>query len=276
MCRAAIIVTWLFIGATFVICTQTPTYAQGSKKLESHFSAGIGWERLKYKERASDMGIVSNAHVNNVIVDMEGLKRWEVLFTGIKVIAPALKEDGKEKWATQPNKTLQINRLEYGWTRLDGYVGYPLADFINPYGGVRWSETKQERKNVVVPSFPAADSAIERVNSLSFLLGVRGVGNVTSRFQWQYWVEYFYPIYLDVSNSAFPDFETSDNHGYTLDMRGGLKYYFREKLSLGILFYVGKMHREGSDSKPYLDGLVKWPENDTNYLGGILNISWLF
>jgi len=275
MRRSSIIVAYLFISAAFVICRQTPADAEGSKKLESRLSVGVGWESLCYKECAVDMGVASNAHVNNTIADIEGLKRWKSLFSGIKAIIPVLQEKGNEKW-TDSSKTLQNNTLEYGWTRLDGYMGYPLNYFVNPYGGLRWSETKQERKDFILLGSPTVDTAIEKVKSWSLLLGIRGEGNFTPRWEWNYWVEYFFPIYVEVSNSVFPDFEASDKGGYTLDIRGGIEYCYTETLSLGILFYGGKMHREGSISKPYIGGSVKWPENDTNYLGGILNISWIF
>ena len=275
MRRGSIIIFYLFFSTAFAISIQSSALAADGKGLESHLSIGIGWEQLDYEEHEPDTGTDSNAKVNNVIMEIEGLKRWESVFTGMKAIIPVLKEEDEEEW-TSAGKKLHTNTFEYGWMRVDGYIGYPLTSFFNPYGGLRWSETKQDRTNCFVLGFPSADSAREIVRSWSFLLGVRGNGNFTPRWKWHYWLEYFVPIHVEATNSALPGFDPSDKGGYTLDLRVGVEYSYTEALSFGILVYGGRMHWDGSSWEPFPGGLTKWPENDTDYLGGILNISWIF
>jgi hypothetical protein len=162
------------------------------------------------------------------------------------------------------------------WIRIDGFLGYPLKDWANPYLGVRWSEVRQERTNFVLSGAPVDLRAVEEVISWNLLLGVRGGGNITPRLRWNYWMEYFLPLSVDVTNSAVPGFKATDREGYTVELKGGVDYFFKGPLALGLLFYGGRMHWNGSDWKSVDHVLAKWPENDTFYLGGGLKITYKF
>lgn len=263
----------IFLSISFLLYTYTLVFAGINEDMESQFLIEIGWEQIEYKEYEPEKGLYSSAEVNNWVAGIEYFKKCESLFIGINAIIPVLQRDNKEEWFLL-GSSYQINTLKYRWIRIDGYIGCPLILGLNPYGGVRWSESKQERTNFFVSGIPVDDNAIEIVNSCSLLLGIRADGNFTSRWEWNYWIEYFIPIDVKVKNSTLPDFEASEKDGYTLELKGGLKYSYTETLSFGFLIYGGRMHWEGSSWK--LGGLAKWPENDTDYLGGALNVSWRF
>ena len=198
------------------------------------------------------------------------------VFGGIKAIIPVLREHDEEEWTSSDRTTFQTNTLEYGWMRIDGYIGYPSTHFFNPYGGLRWSESKQDRMDFLVNNTAVAGTARETIRSWSFLLGVRGNGNFMPQWRWNYQIEYFVPIDVQVINSALPGFEASDKNGYTLELKCGIEYFCTEALSFGILIYGGRMHWDGSGWKSFAGGSAKWPENNTDYLGGALNIIWRF
>ena len=89
-------------------------------------------------------------------------------------------------------------------------------------------------------------------------------------------MEYFFPIFISVTNSALPEWEATDNDGYALGLKGDFKYFYTSSLSLCVEFMGGKIHWEGSGWKPYPGGSAKWPENNTLYVGSILKIVWTF
>jgi hypothetical protein len=275
MLRSSIILFYFFLSTALAISIQSSALAEDGKGLETHLSIGMGWEQLDYEEHEPDSGSGSNAKVSNVIIGFEGLKRWKSVFGGIKAITPVLRENDDEDW-TSSGTTFQTNTLEYGWSRIDGYIGYPSTYFFNPYGGLRWSESKQDRMDFLVHGAAVAGTAREKVKSWSLLLGVRGNGSFTPRWRWNYQIEYFVPIDVEVTNSALPGFEASDKDGYTLELKCGAEYSYTEALSFGLLIYGGRMHWDGSGWKPFAGGLAKWPENNTDYLGGALNIIWRF
>ena len=235
----------------------------------------MGWEQLEYEENEPDKNLDSNAKVTNVIIGIEGLKRWESLFAGIKAVIPVFLYENEETWKISGTMR-QTNSLEYGWERIDAYIGFPSSSFFNPYGGLRWSESKQTRMNFVVHGIAASGTAIEKINSWSLFLGLRGNGNFTTPWKWNYWIEYFIPVHNNVTNSALSGFEVSDKEGYTLELKCGVGYSYNKALSFGLLIYGGRMHWDGSGWKPFSGRLIKWPENNTDYLGGTLSITWKF
>lgn len=275
MLRNSIIFFYFFLSTAIVISIQSFALAEDDKGLESHLSIGMGWEQLDYEEHEPDRDSDSNAKVSNVIIGIEGLKRWESVFGGIKAIIPVLREEDEEAW-TSSGTTLQTNSLEYGWMRIDGYIGYPSTFFLSPYGGLRWSESKQERMDFLLSGATLTGTSRETVRSWSFLLGVRGSGNFTPRWRWNYQIEYFVPIDVEVTNSSLPGFEASDKEGYTLELKCGAEYSYTDALSFGFLIYGGRMHWDGSGWNSFDGGSAKWPENNTDYLGGAVNIIWRF
>ena len=276
MLRSSIILFYFFLSTALAISIQSFALAEDGKGLESHLSIGMGWEQLDYEEHEPDKGSDSNAKVSNVIIGIEGLKRWKSVFGGIKAIIPVLREHDEEEWTSSDTTTFQTNTLEYGWMRVDGYIGYPSTYFFNPYGGLRWSESKQDRMDFLVNNAAVAGTARETIRSWSLLLGVRGNGHFMPQWRWNYRIEYFVPIDVQVTNSALPGFEASDKDGYTLELKCGTEYFCTEALSFGILIYGGRMHWDGGGWKSFAGGSAKWPENNTDYLGGALNIIWRF
>lgn len=264
----------MFLGIALALSIQRPAFAEERKGLASHLSIGMGWEQLDYEEYEPDNGLKSNAKVNNAIIRIEGLKRWPSVFGGLKATLPVALEQGKEEWTSLNSATFQTNTLQYGWTRINGYIGYPSSPFFNPYAGVRWSESKQDRMDFLVNNAAVAGTAREAIRAWNFLLGVRGGHKFTPRWRWNYNVDYFVPIDVRVTNSALPGFEATDKNGYTLELSAGVAYSYGKALSVGLLVYGGRMHWNGSDWQSSPGGLVKWPENDTDYLGGMLTINW--
>ena len=262
-------------STSLILSTWAIVLANSNEGIKSQISLGVAWEQLEYKEHEPDTRIDSKAKVNNLVVGIEGLKRWKYLFCGVKSVFPILLESGNEE-VTRSEKSFQTNTLELRWIRIDGFLGYPLRDWANPYLGLRWSEVRQERTNLVVAGIPVALRSVEEVISWNLLLGVRGVGNFTPRLKWNYWLEYFRPLNVDVTNSAVPGFKATDKDGYMVELKGGLDYLCKESLVLGILLYGGWMHWSGSDWKSIDHGSAKWPENDTFYLGGGFKITYKF
>jgi hypothetical protein len=263
-------------GTSLVISTCTLAVADPNRGIESQISLGVAWERLEYKEHEPDTRIDSKAKINNVVVGIEGLKRWKYLFGGVKSVFPVFLESGNEE-VTRSGQSFQTDNLELRWIRIDGFLGYPLRDWANPYLGIRWSEVRQERKHFIVAGRPVDLRSVEEVISWNLLLGVRGGGNFTPRLRWNYWLEYFLPLNVDVTNSAVPGFKATDKDGYMVELKGGLDYlYNRPSLAFGLLFYGGRMHWNASDWKSVDHVLAKWPENDTFYLGGGFKITYRF
>lgn len=266
----------ILLIANLLLCISKSVFAEANKEITSNISLSMGWEWLEYEEHEGDTGIDSHAEVNNWTVRIEGIKRWESVFCGIKAMAPLLLDDNEEKWS-RSNTSFQTNSIEYRWIRIDGFIGYPWTHWFNPYGGLRWAESRQDRSNFIVSSASVDATSIEKVRYWSLLLSVRGAGQFKSCWGWNYWIEYFFPLDVEVTNSALSGFKASDRDGYTLEVRAGIDYFYSENLSFGLMLYRGRMHWNGSDWKPYASGgFAKWPENDTRYLGCIMNLSWLF
>jgi hypothetical protein len=265
----------IFSSTSLFLSTCTLVFADPNRGIESQISLGVAWERLEYKEHEPDTRIDSKARLNNLVVGIEGIKRWRYLFCGVKSVFPVLLETGNEE-VTRSDQSFQTDNLELRWIRIDGFLGYPLKDWVNPYLGMRWSGVRQERTNFIVTGMPVNLRSVEEVISWNLLFGVRGVGSITPRLRWNYWLEYFLPLNVDVTNSAVPGFKATDKDGYMVELKGGLDYLFRPSLAFGLLFYGGRMHWNGSDWKSVNHVLVKWPENDTLYLGGGLKVTYKF
>lgn len=265
----------IVISVSMVLCFFTSVFGDSGKGLDSRLSLNIGWEQLQYEEDEPSTDTESCGRVNNMVLGVEGLKRWKFAFAGIKAVFPVYKGDDEEEWIVS-GATYQTNTLEYGWTRVDGYLGYPLLDLLNPYLGLRWSEGRQDRTDFIVEGTHVSGSAGETISSRSFLLGVRGIGNLAPQWRWSYRIEYFVPVDVEVTNNALPGSDVSDKGGYTIEVKGGVEYAYSNLLSFGFLLYGGRMHWDGSGWKSYAGGRVKWPENNTDYMGGALNISCRF
>lgn len=262
-------------GISLILSTYGLVFANSTGGIESQISLNIAFEWQEYKEHEKDTGLNSKAKLNSLVVGVEGLKRWKYLFCGVRSVFPVFLEGGQEE-VTRYDRSFQKDTLESRWIRMDGFLGYPLRSWANPYTGIRWSEVKQERKNIIIGDTLVDLRAVEEVKSWSLLLGVRGSGNFTPRLRWNYWLEYFLPLSVEVTNTALPGFKASDKDGYTLELKGGVDYFYTNSLCFGVILYGGKMHWSGSDWESFDNSLAKWPENDTFYLGGGLRVAYIF
>lgn len=262
-------------GITFILSSYPIAFAGPDSGIESKLSLNIAWERLQYREHEPDMDLAANAKIDNMVVGIEGVKRWEYLFSGTRLTFPVSRENGQEE-VTRSGKTYQKNALEMGWSRIDGFVGYPLRPWLNPYVGFRWSEVRQDRRDFVIAGAPVTLQSLEEVKSVSLLFGMGGVGNFTPRWNWNYRAELFLPISVKVTNTALPGFDSSDKSGHMVELKGGVDYLFTDSLYSGLFLYGGWMHWNGSQWNSFDRGRAKWPENDTYYFGAGLNIFYKF
>ena len=133
-----------FLSGGILLYSSMPLFAQPNKGITSKISISVGWERLEYEEHEPDTRINSEAKLNNLVLGIEGLKRWKRLFCGVRSVFPILLGDDRENVA-RSGTAFQTNTLDFSWIRVDGFLGYPLRFWINPYLGIRWSEVNQER-----------------------------------------------------------------------------------------------------------------------------------
>lgn len=269
------LIIYFLSGITFLLSLYSIGFASPGSGIESKVSFNIAWERIQYGEHEPDMGLDANAEIDNMVVGFEGVKRWEHLFLGTRLTFPISIESGREE-VTHSGKTYQENTLKMGWSRIDGFIGYPLKSWLNPYMGFRWSEVRQERRDFVIAGAPATVQSSEEVKSVSLLLGMGGVGHFTPRWNWNYRAELFLPISVKVTNTALPGFESSDKSGHMAELKGGVDYLFTDSLYSGFFLYGGWMHWNGSQWNSFDRGRAKWPENDTYYVGAGLNIFYKF
>jgi len=269
---------------TFICCVymfwnaaSIPSFA--SEKPETpktgHFSVGIGWEILNYSEHEPDTSLDSVAEVSSWTVGLDAFKQWTNIFCGFKGIIPVHRVDDSEEWRVSDILTQQ-NSLEYGWTRIDAFLGYRLKPFFNPYIGIRWSESEQERTGFVVLGTPVEGSATEEVTAWFINLGIRGDILLNPLWRLYYSGSYFEAISSKVENTNLPEWKVTDTDGYAFEFEGRAEYACTENISVVFTLYGGQMHWKGSDWAPISGNLVKWPENDTLYFGSMLNIRWLF
>ena len=240
-----------------------------------HFSVGIGWEMLKYSEHEPDTHLDSEADVSNWIIGLDAFKQWTNIFCGFKGIIPVHQVDDSEEWQVS-DVLAQQNSLEYGWTRIDAFLGYRLKPFFNPYIGLRWSDSEQERTRFFVLGTPVEASATEEVTAWFINLGIKGDVLLNPQWRLSYSGAYFDPITSEVENSNLSGWKVTDIKGYTFEFEGQTEYAYTESISFIFILYGGQMHWKGSEWAPFSGKLVKWPENDTQYFGGMLNIRWLF
>jgi hypothetical protein len=259
------------------IAASTPSAAseEPAKGLKSHISIGMGWETLNYREYEPDTHLDSEADVSNWAVGFNALKRWEYIFCEIKGIVPIDRNDDHEDWSVS-GILAQQNSLEYGWSRIDTYLGYPFTPLLNTYIGLRWSEAKQDRMDFFSFGAPVEGSVTETVTAWFLALGLTGNVVLNPRWRLSYSGSYFEPISLEVKNSGLPGWEVSDAEGYTYEFEGQAEYAVTQSISAALILYGGRTHWSGSDWTLNAGKFVKWPENDTRYFGGMVNLRWLF
>ncbi|MGA1843338.1 MAG: hypothetical protein ACMUIS_02110 [bacterium] len=246
--------------------------ATGSRQGE--FSLWLCRERVEYREHAQDVGLDSSAAMENWVAEIEGIHHTGSLVMGVNAMIPLSEGEGEEEW-TRFGTREQLNTLTYRWVRIDGFVGLPLSGRMSPFGGLSWSESRQDRTDFVLSGGPVDGHIREVVTSWWLLVGVRGEGDLpSSRWNWDYRLRCALPVAVDVKNSSLPGFDASEHEGFSIELKAGLVYSYTDELSVGFRIYGGRTHWEGSGWK--LGGNVKWPQNDTDYIGGQVGASWRF
>jgi len=268
-----------FFYCFFIVSAATATPSVASEELgkgvTSHISLGMGWETLNYREHEPDTRLDSEADVSNWTIGFDALKRWEYIFCGIKGIIPVYLNDDQEDWSVS-GILAQQNALEYGWSRIDAYLGYPLNPLFNPHMGFRWSEANQDRTGFGLLGTPVEGSVTETITAWFFTLGATGNVLLNPRWRLYYSGSYFVPISSKVTNSGLPGWDVSDTDGYTFNFETQIEYIYTSRVSFAFMLYGGKIHWNGSDWITYADKFAKWPENDTRYLGCMLNMKFSF
>jgi hypothetical protein len=262
----------LLLGGALIFCT--PLYGSEAEESSSYLTGGIGLEQLTYNEQIPDIELTStDTNLTNWVLFLEGRRAWDNFFIGAKGYIPLSTDEAQEYW-TREGEFEQTNSLTYRWTRIDAHVGYFLHKLLNPYVGVNWGYSEQERSNFANISIPGifAETATEEVYSFSALLGIQGNIPIVSKLSFTYFAEYLLPFYSNTTNSSLPGWEASNIDGYSYSLTGCLNYAFSETLTASLQMSGGSQHWEGSDWIPINGSSAKWPENDTDFISGYISI----
>lgn len=257
-----------------VLTALSPVHAQDNDGIQTRLSFGIGPEWLSYEERVPESDIHSSATVQNFVLGFEGVKRWKSVFCGMRGVIPLSHGHDQEEW-TVSGTLFQTDRLEYGWIRISGYVGLPLFPLLNPYIGLRYSNGRQERSEIIAWGIPHA-SANETVEALHGALGLQGNFRFGGKWHLGYSIEGLLPVYVDVTNNVIPGWGVSSAGGYGMVARGEVAYELTPHVSITFTLYGGRTHWNGSGWEPFSGGFARWPENNTDYGGGLFGIAWAF
>jgi len=254
-----------------------PVSAMAREGIATQISAGLGVERLMYEERLSELSLESNSDVTNLVVKIEGLKRWENIFIGINGAVPLKSFANREEWFVN-NMLDQTNSLNNAEFQFAAFIGYPFDPLLNPFLGLRSTWSKQQRSDFrSYNGTPVISSKItEEVLAHFVLLGVRGSVPVSEKWGIGYGAEYNFPYYSNVTNDGFAGWETTNVKGYLWGTHIELLYAFREDISMSLFLCAGQQHWEGSDWQTYNDDQIKWPENDTYFINLFWDIIWNF
>lgn len=264
----------LLSGVCILVCGIFAPGECAMKSRQGVISLWLCRERLEYREHEPDTGLDSAAKVENWVAEVQGIHSAGSLVIGINAVIPLSEGEGEEEW-TRFGILQQLNTLTCRWVRIHCFIGLPLSGRMSPFGGLYWSESRQDRTDFVISGGPVDGLIREVVTSWGLLLGIRGEGDLTSsRWNWNYRLRYALPVAVDVKNSSLPGFDASEHEGFSVELKMGLAYSYTEELSIGLRIYGGRTHWEGSSWK--LGGTVKWPENDTDYIGGEIGAFWRF
>jgi hypothetical protein len=254
-----------------------PADAQESTGIKTQIRAGLGIEYVKYEENLPENFLSSDAAISNVILRVDGLKRWQNIFIGIRGIVPIIINDSRETWSAN-NLLDQSNSLEYGLYRFDIITGYVFSPFFNPLIGVRSTWSRQQRSNFRDQTNQLLYSVeiTEKVRAHYLLFGFRGSLPLPGNWEASYGAEYNLPFYSRVENTGLPGWKATDMDGYLWETYGELTYILKDNISLGLNVCIGQFHWEGSGWQTYNSSQVKWPENNTDFLNSLLYMKLVF
>ena len=266
----------LFIS---IVCIAPcyPVYADEPLGRQNYLSIGVGWEQLSYKEKVPELSLSSsNTEVTNLILYVDGVKTLNNYFLGFSGIVPITYGDSQEDWE-RLGQFEQSNSLSYRQTRINVFGGYVLHHLFNPYIGTNWSYSRQKRSDFQLANTQSIDITVkEEVTSLSLLVGVRGKVPIITNWSFSYFIEYLLPYYSKIENDSLDGWEASDNDGYAYSLSGQLEYLINEGTSITAQVIGGRQSWDGSEWEIVGDSRVKWPENETEFIGGYVNFKKYF
>jgi len=268
----------LFMHCVLILTTAaTSVFAMDLDGKGIEINLGLGFEYLEYEENLSENLLSSDAEVSNVILSIDGLKRWQKAFIGIQGAVPVATSGSRETWLTN-NLLDQSNSLEYGLYRFDIFTGYIFSQFFNPLIGVRSTWSRQQRSNFrdQTNQLLYSTEITEKVRAHYLLFGFRGDLPLPGNWKASYGAEYNLPFYSRVENTGLPGWEATDMGGYSWEAYGELTYVLRDNISLGLKVCIGQLHWEGGGWQTYNSSQVKWPENNTDFLSSFLYMKLVF
>jgi hypothetical protein len=254
----------ILLLVTLLFCR--PLYASEKREAGSYLTGGLGVEQITYKEKVPDLDLASSGtDLLNVVLSVEAQKVLDDFFIGAKGRIPLSTGEEREYW-TRGNELVQTNSLTYRWARADVHAGYFLHRLLNPYIGVQWAYAAQDR-NYFEPPGTAGETAREEVYSLSALAGIQGGFQLGAGLSLAYYAEYMMPFHVSVTNSSLPGWNAEDTGGYSYAASARLNYAYSKTVAAVLQISGGRQHWDGSDWFPVQGARVRWPENDTDFLG---------
>ena len=268
----------LLLQFFFILVATTPLYTSAAETANSYLTAALGIEQLTYKEQIPDLALrTSETDITNWVLYLEGRKALRNIFFGTRGEISLTSEEARENWS-RAGEFEQTNTLAYRQAGISGHVGFFPHRRLNPYIGIKWNYARQERgdfENVNTPG-TVDQTATETVNSFSALVGILGSIPFSGKWSFSYFAEYLLPFYSRITNDSLPGWKASNVGGYTVSLTGRLNYAFSETITGALQIRWGRRHWQGSDWAPVGDSRVKWPENNTDFLGGFFCVSRYF
>jgi len=272
-----------------------PGRAEYRKKPDwlNRLSISIGAEALNYKECEPDTFTDSRATVINPTIHVNWYSQYGLIVGGIKGALPVAPTEDIEEWDSYGKKPYQTNVFKYEWKRGDAYLGYLITQEKSHvssvlYLGLRSSFQKQERDDFIVQGVRLAGKSVERTESYGILIGLTSKDlsftksspppdrQAGSRWSWNYTLEFVAPVSAKTTNSSCPGIKFNDKRGYTYEIKLGIENKLSPSWFWEGTLYGGRMHWVGSDWEITPYGQLKWPKNNTDFLGINLSLTAKF
>lgn len=235
-------------------------------------SVGVGWEFLKYSEDEDDTNTKARSSMTNNIVKIDAWLEVRKFVINASAKLNVSSRTGDEIWK-QDDVQVQENDLEYEWNRYDLGIGYVIDPIFKPVVGVRFSDVDQTRKDFV----PAGmiTKSVEEVDSKFAYIGFRSKVVLDRKVDLDFDFKYLEPFDVEVTNTAIPGLKIDDHNGWAIEGELSACYEFSPSWQIEYWAFGGITHWDGSDWEVVPGvGLVKWPENETEYWGIGLAISF--
>jgi hypothetical protein len=294
----------LIICALLFICCGESAYAQDASefmpikiddKIINFVDFRVGVESLRYEEVEPETKTIGKAETVNLVGMLDVYQEYQQFQGGIKGVLPLTIGDDREKWNVNSVANYQTDKLNYYWSRIDGYVGYSFKESDDNnnlpgtwYGGLRRSEGVQRRSDFIVNGVTLNAKVTEMIQSYGLFIGYKGQTGIAHerRPKWSeelspsftanWRMEYHKPILNRVTNTSIPGALFKNRVGYTVEFGGGVAYNMNQSFSATFNAYGGRMYWQGSNWDNFGAGFVKWPENKTDYMGANLGLALFF